>query len=659
MKIRYSGVAGIDPEQVAILKVTCTHPGPKRRGSGYRVSVSAILTAAHVVCDAATVEVQFNADRPGEWVTQGRVLWSDPVVDAAVVGINPLPDDQLRVSPAQFGRVAERDVELDCSAMGFPWFKLRDDPGQRADSVDRSRYRDSAHARGKIAALANRREGTLEVRVPPPDRDPDPNRSPWEGMSGAAVWSGGRIIGIIAEHHRKDGLNRLAATRIDHWYEDLAPGKLDELRRLLPQLPHQRVELTDVTGLPGEPVQVRDGTAVALSKDVQDAFRRVFTSASVPVGPPVSWTLPELSELRRKVTDNTSELAVTLTALYEALEAKPVFLAIGGRSLGLDRLQVTYLREIGAWPRGSSVDALLVEAASADVVKSRRPGQSLGALTRFVVRTAALLGVPPDGNELLRDWIDSRDQLGDALRHYTERREDPAWLLIDLGDEPRPGEAPWPTKVTWTLMSSDRVVPGEPITCEATPDALRRALSQILADIPPARPLLVDLAVPRALMDLGIEHWPVYEIDGIAEPLSTDCHPRLRWSMRRRDEKLLNRVRDRIEHASWKGGAKQWLRNDPRHACFLGGADVEPSPADPLRMLLRDGCGFVIWFRTGLTDPALRQIAKAIRKMPVQARRSNLPDYLPAFAPDHPVIIWDDPIGRSGFELPTVKPESP
>jgi hypothetical protein len=118
-----------------------------------------------------------------------------------------------------FGRVAERDAVLACSAMGFPWFKLRDDPAQPLDDGSPSQYRDSAHAVGTIAVLANRRQGTLEVSVPPPERDPDPERSPWEGMSGAAVWSGGRIIGLVADHHRSDGLGRLAATRVDRWYE--------------------------------------------------------------------------------------------------------------------------------------------------------------------------------------------------------------------------------------------------------------------------------------------------------------------------------------------------------------------------------------------------------------------------------------------------------
>jgi hypothetical protein len=123
-----------------------------------------------------------------ERVAEGTVVWADPVVDAAVVELPPR-DGEEQVGPAGFGRAAERDAVVTASAMGFPRFKLRRDEGGRTV------YRDSAHVTGTVAVLSNRRQGTLEVSVTPPERDPDPARSPWEGMSGAALWSGGRIIG--------------------------------------------------------------------------------------------------------------------------------------------------------------------------------------------------------------------------------------------------------------------------------------------------------------------------------------------------------------------------------------------------------------------------------------------------------------------------------
>jgi hypothetical protein len=257
--------AGISPQRVAELLVTPAVPGPGRRGSGYRVSASAVLTAAHVVQGAAQVWVRFNADRPGEWLTEGTVEWSDSTVDAAVVSIMPRPKDEGQVTPVAFGRVADRDAVLTCSAMGFPRFKLRNDPAQPLDDGHPSQYRDSLHAVGTIAVLSNRREGTLEVSVLQPERDPDPDLSPWQGMSGAAVFSGGKVIGLLAQHHRADGLGRLAATRVDRWYERLAGEQLDQLRILLPILPASASRLVDVVPpTPGEllaagySAQVRD-----------------------------------------------------------------------------------------------------------------------------------------------------------------------------------------------------------------------------------------------------------------------------------------------------------------------------------------------------------------------------------------------------------------
>jgi hypothetical protein len=266
MSGRDAGSTGIDPERIAELLVELHGQEPGRRGSGYRVSVSAVLTAAHVVQNASRVRVRFNADRPGEWMTQGAVAWLDPTADAAVVTITPRPEDEGQVIPVAFGRVAERDAVLACSAMGFPRFKLRNDPDQPLDDGNPSQYRDSVHAVGTIAVLSNRRQGTLEVSVSPPERNPDPQRSPWEGMSGAAVWSGGRIIGLVAEHHRADGLGRLAAVRVDRWYEDLAGEQFDQLRTLLPGMPARASGLVEV--VPPTPGELLAAGYIAQVRDI-------------------------------------------------------------------------------------------------------------------------------------------------------------------------------------------------------------------------------------------------------------------------------------------------------------------------------------------------------------------------------------------------------
>jgi len=239
------GRAGVDPGRVAEVLVTLDGTGPGRRGSGYRVSGTAVLTAAHVVRGASRVQVRFDADQPGEWMTDAEVSWADDGVDAAVLTLAGGAAGEGPVAEAGFGRVADADAVLTCSAVGFPRFKLRQDPAGPGDDSP-SQYRDSVHAVGTVAVLSNRREGTLEVIVAPPERDDDPDRSPWEGMSGAAVWSAGQVIGVVTEHHRSDGLGRLAASRVDRWSSKLAPEQGGALRRLLPWLPVTPSELTEV-----------------------------------------------------------------------------------------------------------------------------------------------------------------------------------------------------------------------------------------------------------------------------------------------------------------------------------------------------------------------------------------------------------------------------
>ncbi|MFJ7999838.1 trypsin-like peptidase domain-containing protein [Streptomyces sp. NPDC096310] len=198
-------------------------PDGGRRGSGYLVAAGRLLTAAHVVAGATGVRVRFDADRPGERTIPAEVVWSDTGIDVAVLA---LPADGLAPEPVRLARISESDAVLRCSTIGFPGFKLRTDK-------DGSRYRDSEHVHATCAVLSNRREGTLDLATTPPHASVDAARSPWEGMSGAPVFTGGRMVGIVAHHHLGDGDGRLAAQRVDRWPERLTPRGLRELEEIL------------------------------------------------------------------------------------------------------------------------------------------------------------------------------------------------------------------------------------------------------------------------------------------------------------------------------------------------------------------------------------------------------------------------------------------
>ncbi|MFD7503586.1 trypsin-like peptidase domain-containing protein [Streptomyces sp. NPDC059850] len=206
-------MAGLTAERVAEIIVE-TATDERRRGSGYLVAPGRVLTAAHIVASAVSVRVRFEADRPGERVLEAEVRFEHPLTDVAVLAV---PLDEVPVT--RFGRVGERDAVLRCSAMGFPAFKMR-------GGEDGRPYRDAEHVHGTCAVLSNRREGTLDLSVPPPD-------GPWDGMSGAAVFSGDRIVGVVAAHHHADGAGRLAVSRADRWAERLSGDQLGSIEREL------------------------------------------------------------------------------------------------------------------------------------------------------------------------------------------------------------------------------------------------------------------------------------------------------------------------------------------------------------------------------------------------------------------------------------------
>lgn len=180
-----------------------------------------MLTAAHVVTEARSVKVRFS-DR----VVEADVRYEDPETDVAVLCVREHGGQGGEVPTTLYGAVGDHDAKIACSSVGFPLFKFR------------GNYRDSFHLTGSIPALSNRRERTLEVEVSLPPQQPEDGRSPWEGMSGAALFAGERLIGLITKHHPWEGPGRVTASRADGWRLDPAVATLiglpDELDDVVP-----------------------------------------------------------------------------------------------------------------------------------------------------------------------------------------------------------------------------------------------------------------------------------------------------------------------------------------------------------------------------------------------------------------------------------------
>jgi tetratricopeptide (TPR) repeat protein len=250
---------GSPPSRNRVAEVVVTHPGGRRRGSGYRVCDDVVLTAAHVLADALAVEVRFESDLAGPWCAEATAWDADRESDLATVVIAPRRDEPA-LTAARFGRVGDRAAVLAVQAVGFPRWKLRTDDGTVPVPGDpRPKYRDACHVAGSVAVLSNWREGTLELTVPPAPTDGEPGVSPWEGMSGAAVWAGERIVGVIAKHHPGDGPARLTAVRIDR-----APHGPESPVALRDLVSHR--ELPDVA--PPPPGQLTSTTYQAQLRDI-------------------------------------------------------------------------------------------------------------------------------------------------------------------------------------------------------------------------------------------------------------------------------------------------------------------------------------------------------------------------------------------------------
>ena len=227
------------PARARVAEIMVSRVGKEdTRGSGYLVSVGWVLTAHHVVQDAASVGVWLGA--PPELAPEatigvdiGRVL-TVPAADLALLPVGAQADDPLG-EPALFGRL-DRDPgpPVPVVAAGFPRFKLRpapDRPGVLLRELD--------YAIGSITPLSEAKTNRFALAVdavPGPDSRPD-KHSPWEGMSGAAVWANGRLIGVIGQHHPPEGLATLTVCPIEQLFGFASKAELNAWRTALPQLP--------------------------------------------------------------------------------------------------------------------------------------------------------------------------------------------------------------------------------------------------------------------------------------------------------------------------------------------------------------------------------------------------------------------------------------
>ena len=123
-----------------------------------------------------------------------------PRADLALVPVPEGPRPADLQSSVVLGRLDRGSAEkAPVVAAGFPRFKLRAAPNDPAVLLREVRY-----ATGSISAGSNVKTDTFELGADNAPADTDPKYSPWEGMSGAAVFAAGRLIGVVGSTTRQN-----------------------------------------------------------------------------------------------------------------------------------------------------------------------------------------------------------------------------------------------------------------------------------------------------------------------------------------------------------------------------------------------------------------------------------------------------------------------
>ena len=194
--------------------------GWEQLASGYLISGRLVLTAEHCTRDkitgesAARLRVVRASDSTGAGAQVAGVV-PDHELDVAVLQLADAPWDADLPAPV-FARVDQSQTGVldDCTGIGFPLFQR--DPDQRT--------RHTSEFHGRIYQTDERESGHLLMREPlihpgpvtshdgevPSERGKE-GPSPWGGLSGALMFYRGSAIGVVVEHHPRQGDNALRA----------------------------------------------------------------------------------------------------------------------------------------------------------------------------------------------------------------------------------------------------------------------------------------------------------------------------------------------------------------------------------------------------------------------------------------------------------------
>jgi hypothetical protein len=169
-------------------RVVEIHGGPRgKHGSGYLLAPGLALTARHVVDGLRATELRLLEPdemgfpgRVGPW-QKARVIWAGADADIALLAAGVGRGFRELTSPTTVGRLDGR-APVRVHAMGFP------------RALVAPTHSDVLQLQATVNAWSGARSEALllDVQTTRPAEDEG-----WKGMSGAAVFAGDRLVGVV------------------------------------------------------------------------------------------------------------------------------------------------------------------------------------------------------------------------------------------------------------------------------------------------------------------------------------------------------------------------------------------------------------------------------------------------------------------------------
>jgi hypothetical protein len=160
------------------------------QGSGVLLDTHFVLTARHVVEGHDLIEVV----HPSGSAVECQVAWSDETLDVAVLHARErvvAPEAEAPLGVFRNGRIDTDQPVAHCQIVGFPQVQRY---GERGEDLEYDQYR------ATVLPMAGRMRDLLVCELDRPAADErDRGTSPLRGLSGAPVFAGDVLLGVVTQ----------------------------------------------------------------------------------------------------------------------------------------------------------------------------------------------------------------------------------------------------------------------------------------------------------------------------------------------------------------------------------------------------------------------------------------------------------------------------